>query len=77
MSTDIFQPSDGPAPPSPDPESHLSPLHFYLAASIPLTFVTILIWAALHWLEKSRESFKAQTQRLSKQANRLESLLPL
>ncbi|KAL8702870.1 MAG: hypothetical protein Q9201_003961 [Fulgogasparrea decipioides] len=63
MSTDIFQ-TDGPGHPKPDPYAHLSPLQMYLAASLPLTFITILIWAALHWLEKHKEKLKAQAHKL-------------
>ena len=67
MSTEIFQ-SDSNNNQGPDPYAHLSPLQLYLVASLPLTFVTILVWAALHWLEKHKEKLKAQ-------AHRLESLL--
>lgn len=67
MSTDIFQ-SDGGNHQGPDPYAHLSPLQIYLIASLPLTFVTVLIWWALHWLEKHKEGLKAQ-------AHRIESLL--
>ena len=67
MSTEIFQ-SASVKNPGPDPFAHLSPLQLYLVASLPLTFVTILIWAALHWLEKHKEKVKAQ-------AHRLESLI--
>ncbi len=68
MSTDIFERADGIKHPGPDPYAHLSPLQLYLVASLPLTFITILVWAGLHWLEKHREKLKAQ-------AHRLESLL--
>ncbi|KAL9125736.1 MAG: hypothetical protein Q9217_005107 [Psora testacea] len=67
MSTEIFN-SDSTKHAGPDPYTHLSPLQLYLVASLPLTFVTLLIWAALHWLEKHKEKVKAQ-------AHRLESLL--
>ncbi|KAL8729853.1 MAG: hypothetical protein Q9181_004858 [Wetmoreana brouardii] len=63
MSTDIFQ-TDGPGHPKPDPYAHLSPLQVYLAASLPLNLITILIWAALHWLEKHKEKLKAQAHKL-------------
>lgn len=63
MSTDIFQSDKDLAHPGPDPYAHLSPLQLYLVASLPLTFVTIIIWAALHWLEKHKESLKAQAHR--------------
>ncbi len=63
MSTDIFH-SASIKHPGPDPFAYLSPLQLYLAASLPLTLVTILIWAALHWLEKHKETVKAQAQRL-------------
>ncbi|KAL9612989.1 MAG: hypothetical protein Q9167_002466 [Letrouitia subvulpina] len=72
MSTAIFQPSGNDESiakhPGPDPYAHLSPLQVYLAVSLPLTFVTIMVWAFLHWLEKHKEKIKAQ-------AHRLESLL--
>ena len=68
MSTDIFESGSDVTHPGPDPYAYLTPLQLYLAASLPLTFVTILIWAALHWLEKHKEKLKAQ-------AHRLESLL--
>ena len=67
MSTYIIQ-SNSNEHPGPDPYAHLSPLQLYLFASLPLTFVTILIWATLHWLEKHKEKLKAQ-------AHRFESLL--
>ena len=63
MSTDIFQ-SDSQEHKGPDPYAHLSPLHLYLIASLPLTLVTVLIWAALHWLEKHKEKLKGQARRL-------------
>lgn len=63
MSTDVFH-SASIKYPGPDPFAHLSPLQVYLVASLPLTFVTILIWAALHWLEKHKEKVKAQAHRL-------------
>ena len=64
MSTDIFESDNNLANPGPNPYARLSPLQLYLAASLPLTFVTILIWAALHWLEKHKETLKAQAHRL-------------
>ena len=67
MNTDIFQ-SSTIKNPGLNPYNYLSPLQLYLVASLPLTFVTILIWAALHWLEKRKEQVKAQ-------AHKLESLL--
>ena len=67
MSTEIFQ-SDNNNNSEPDPYAHLTPLQLYLVASLPLTFVTILVWAALHWLEKHKEKLKAH-------AHRVESLL--
>lgn len=68
MSTDIFESANDLEHSGPDPYVHLSPLQLYLVASLPLTFITILVWAGLHWLEKHREKLKAQ-------AHRLESLL--
>ena len=63
MSTDIFHwNSDNRQ--GPDPFARLSPLELYLIASLPLTFATVLIWAALHWLEKHQEKLKAQARRL-------------
>ncbi|KAL8740662.1 MAG: hypothetical protein Q9190_006659 [Brigantiaea leucoxantha] len=68
MSTSIFESDDNSAGssahPSPNPYAHLSPLQLYLATSLPLTFVTILIWAFLHWLEKHKEKLKAQAHRI-------------
>ena len=63
MSTDIFETDGNLSNPGPNPYAHLSPLQLYLVASLPLTFVTILIWAALHWLEKHKETLKAQAHR--------------
>ena len=64
MSTDIFETDNTLTNPGPNPYAHLSPLQLYLVASLPLTFVTILIWAALHWLEKHKEKLKAQAHKL-------------
>lgn len=68
MSTAIFEPSANNEStakhPRPDPYAHLSPLQVYLAISLPLTFVTIVVWAFLHWQEKRKEKFKAQAHRL-------------
>ena len=64
MSTDIFNLDNDLTNPGPNPYAHLSPLQLYLAASLPLTFVTILVWAALHWLEKHKESLKARAHHL-------------
>ena len=64
MSTDIFHINQNSNHPGPNPFIHLSPLQVYLAASLPLTTVVILIWAALHWLEQHRESLKARAQLL-------------
>lgn len=59
MSTAIFQSEDVPAEnKGPDPYAHLSPLQVYLAASLPLTFVTLTVWAVLHWLERHKEKMK-------------------
>jgi len=62
MSTDIFQ-WDHAKHSGPDPFTHLSPLQLYLATSLPLTFVTIMIWAALHKLEKYKEKLRAHANR--------------
>lgn len=64
MSTDIFGSNNDLSNPGPNPYAYLSPLQLYLAASLPLTFVTILIWAALHWLEKHKENLKVQAHHL-------------
>ena len=66
MSTAIFQSSgnDNMKHPGPDPYAHLSPLQLYLAASLPLTFVTIIVWAVLHWMEKHKETVKAAKQKI-------------
>ena len=56
MSTDIFQASDMEGlRKGPNPYAHLTPLQVYLAASLPLTFVTLTIWAILHYIERHRE----------------------
>lgn len=59
MSTDIFQQkymghSDS------NPSTRLSPLQFYLALAIPLTVVTLLVWAIFHFFETRREKQKEQ-----------------
>ena len=64
MSTDIFGSHNDLTNPGPNPYARLSPLQLYLAASLPLTFVTILIWAALHWLERHKEALKAQAHHI-------------
>ena len=33
----------------------LNALQLYLAISLPLMFMTFLVWAGFHWLEKRRE----------------------
>ncbi|KAL9604133.1 MAG: hypothetical protein Q9219_000721 [cf. Caloplaca sp. 3 TL-2023] len=43
-----------------DPYIHLTPLQFFLTLSLPLTLITILIWATVHQLEKHRETLKAK-----------------
>ncbi len=56
MSTSIFQNKDI-ANPGPNPFAKMSPLQIYLAASVPLTLITLMIWAAFHWWEKRKENF--------------------
>lgn len=63
MSTEIFQ-SNNADNPGPNPFARLSPLQLYLAASLPLTFVTMTIWFSLHWLEKHKEKVKIQANKL-------------
>ncbi|KAL6717941.1 hypothetical protein ACLMJK_004026 [Lecanora helva] len=53
MSTDIFQNHDN-NPNAPNPYRNLGPLPLYLAISLPLTAVTLLIWAFFHLRERRR-----------------------
>lgn len=62
MSTDIFH-SDDIKHKGPNPFARLSPLQLYLVVSLPLTLMTLVIWAVLHWLGKHREELKAQAHR--------------
>lgn len=57
MSTNIFQNKDI-SHPGPNPYTHFSPLQVYLAASLPLTFITLVIWGLFHWWEKRKERLK-------------------
>ena len=57
MSTDIFQNKDETRQ-GPDPYAHLTPLQVYLAASLPLTCATLMVWACFHWWEKHKEKLK-------------------
>lgn len=54
MSTNIFQ-NQKVSNQGPNPFTKLSPLQFYLAASLPLTLITLIIWASFHWWEKRKE----------------------
>ena len=59
MSTDIFHnDGDGAGPRGPDPFAHMTPLQVFLAASLPLTFVTLSIWAVLLWMEGHKQRVK-------------------
>ena len=64
MSTDIFQATTSSSSTSEsrssDPYARLSPWQIYLAISLPLTFVTLLTWAAFHLWEKRQERIKKQ-----------------
>ena len=57
MSTDIFQ-NKSTVDRGPNPFAILSPLQFYLAASLPLTLITLLIWAAFHWWQKRQDHLR-------------------
>ena len=53
MSTDIFQNHYNHSGTS-DPYKSLDPLQFYFTLSVPLTAVTLLVWAYFHFLEVRR-----------------------
>ena len=57
MSTEIFQ-SDFTEDRIPSPYAHLNPIQIYLALSLPLTVVTLLLWATFHFWEVHREKEK-------------------
>lgn len=59
MSTDIFQ-QDYKGRSESNPFTRLSPVQIYLALSLPLTIVTLLVWASFHFWEMRRERRKEQ-----------------
>ena len=65
MSTDIFQSSNNSKGQqfigSSNPYVHLNPWQVYLALSLPLTVVTLLVWLGFHLWEKRRENKKKNT----------------
>lgn len=75
MSTDIFQDKEA-AHPGPNPFSTLSPLQVYLAASLPLTFVTLMIWASFHWVERNKERMRSLVSQ-AKRASASQLLSPV
>ncbi|KAL8743689.1 MAG: hypothetical protein Q9184_008083, partial [Pyrenodesmia sp. 2 TL-2023] len=54
MSTDVFE-VDYKGRSQENPYVHLSPWQIYLALSLPLTAVTLLVWAMFHFWEMRRE----------------------
>lgn len=54
MSTAIFG-SGNSGHQGPNPFALLNPVQIYLALSLPLTAVTLLVWGGLHLLEMRRE----------------------
>ncbi|KAL8896164.1 MAG: hypothetical protein Q9207_007845 [Kuettlingeria erythrocarpa] len=57
MSTDVFE-LDYKGQPQANPYARLSPWQIYLALSLPLTAVTLLVWAVFHFWEMRREKPK-------------------
>lgn len=73
MSTDIFQDEDA-RHSGPNPYNHMTPLQVYLAASLPLTAITLAVWGIFHWIERNKErmdKFKAIAERTAHQAGRV------
>lgn len=62
MSTDVFE-VDYKGRPQENPYVHLSPWQIYLALSLPLTAVTLLVWAMFHFWEMRREKSKMAQHR--------------
>ena len=48
-----------------NPFLDLNPVQIYLALSLPLTVVTLMIWAAFHLWEKRREKQRKQDYQAS------------
>ena len=59
MSTEIFQ-SHFAGRKEPNPYAHLNPVQIYLVLSLPLTAVTLVLWAIFHFWEMRREKQKKQ-----------------
>ena len=57
MSTEIFQ-SDYMGRGRPNPYARLNPVQIYLALSLPLTVITLIVWAAFHFWEIRQEKKK-------------------
>lgn len=73
MSTDIFQSEDA-RKSGPDPYEKMSPLQVYLAASLPLTLITLTVWGIFHWIERNKErieNVKSLATRKAQQAGRM------
>lgn len=73
MSTDIFQSEDA-RHHGPDPYDNMTPLQVYLAASLPLTLVTLAVWGIFHWIERNRErmeNVKSLAKRTAHQAGKM------
>lgn len=57
MSTDIFG-SDNRGRQGPYPYAHLNPVQTYIVLSLPLTIVTLFVWAGFHLWEMRHEKQK-------------------
>ena len=59
MSTNIFE-SGNAGRQGPNPYTQLNPVQIYLALSLPLTAVTLMIWASFHLWEMRHEKQKKE-----------------
>ena len=62
MSTDVFE-LDYEGRREGNPYARLSPWQIYLAMSLPLTAITLFVWAVFHFWEMRREKPKAREHR--------------
>ena len=62
MSTDVFE-LDYEGRREGNPYAHLSPWQTYLAMSLPLTAITLFVWAIFHCWEMRREKPKMRQHR--------------
>ena len=62
MSTDVFELDYGGRREG-NPYARLSPWQIYLAMSLPLTAVTLFVWAVFHFWEMRREKPKVRQRR--------------